>query len=66
MLYEVITEWTFPWRREPSGSGERDDRITSYNVCYTKLLRTLRQAGLTKVEEGVTTLEEVLRVTAPD
>ncbi len=29
-------------------------------------MKTLRQAGLTKVEEGVTTLEEVLRVTAPD
>jgi len=29
-------------------------------------MKTLRQAGLTKVEEGVTTLEEILRVTAPD
>ncbi len=29
-------------------------------------MKTLRQAGLSKVEEGVTTLEEVLRVTAPD
>jgi len=29
-------------------------------------MKTLRQSGLTKVEEGVTTLEEVLRVTAPD
>jgi type IV pilus assembly protein PilB len=29
-------------------------------------MKTLRQAGLTKVEGGVTTLEEILRVTAPD
>ena len=29
-------------------------------------MKTLRQAGLSKVEEGVTTLEEVRRVTAPD
>ena len=29
-------------------------------------MKTLRQAGLTKLEEGVTTLEEVLRVTAQD
>jgi type IV pilus assembly protein PilB len=29
-------------------------------------MKTLRQAGLSKLEEGVTTLEEVLRVTAPD
>ncbi|HEU5359702.1 MAG TPA: type IV-A pilus assembly ATPase PilB [Candidatus Deferrimicrobiaceae bacterium] len=29
-------------------------------------MKTLRQAGLTKVEEGVTTLDEILRVTAQD
>jgi len=29
-------------------------------------MKSLRQSGLSKVEEGVTTLEEVLRVTAPD
>jgi type IV pilus assembly protein PilB len=29
-------------------------------------MKTLRQAGLSKLEEGVTTLEEVLRVTASD
>ena len=29
-------------------------------------MKTLRQTGLSKVEEGVTTLEEVLRVTATD
>ncbi|MGE5284024.1 MAG: type IV-A pilus assembly ATPase PilB [Actinomycetota bacterium] len=29
-------------------------------------MKTLRQSGLTKLEEGVTTLEEVLRVTAPE
>jgi len=29
-------------------------------------MKTLRQSGLSKVEEGVTTLEEVLRVTASD
>ncbi len=29
-------------------------------------MKTLRQSGLSKIEEGVTTLEEVLRVTAPD
>lgn len=29
-------------------------------------MKTLRQSGLSKVEEGVTTLEEVLRVSAPD
>ncbi len=29
-------------------------------------MKTLRQAGLTKVLEGVTTMEEVSRVTAPD
>ncbi len=29
-------------------------------------MKSLRQAGLSKVEEGVTTLEEVLRVTAAD
>jgi type IV pilus assembly protein PilB len=29
-------------------------------------MKTLRQAGLTKVLEGVTTVEEVLRVTVAD
>jgi type IV pilus assembly protein PilB len=29
-------------------------------------MKTLRQAGLSKLEEGVTTLEEVLRVSAGD
>ncbi len=29
-------------------------------------MRTLRQDGITKIEKGVTTLEEVLKVTAPD
>jgi type IV pilus assembly protein PilB len=29
-------------------------------------MKTLRQSGLTKLEEGVTTLEEVQRVTAAD
>jgi type IV pilus assembly protein PilB len=29
-------------------------------------MKTLRQSGLTKVAEGVTTLEEVMRVTMPD
>ncbi len=29
-------------------------------------MKSLRQSGLSKLEEGVTTLEEVLRVTAPD
>jgi type IV pilus assembly protein PilB len=29
-------------------------------------MKTLRQSGLSKIEEGITTLEEVLRVTAPD
>jgi type II secretory ATPase GspE/PulE/Tfp pilus assembly ATPase PilB-like protein len=29
-------------------------------------MKTLRQSGLTKVAEGVTTLEEVLRVTMAD
>jgi len=29
-------------------------------------MKSLRQSGLTKLEEGVTTLEEVQRVTAPD
>jgi type IV pilus assembly protein PilB len=29
-------------------------------------MKTLRQAGLSKVEEGMTTLEEVLRVTMAD
>ncbi|HEY5995681.1 MAG TPA: type IV-A pilus assembly ATPase PilB, partial [Candidatus Deferrimicrobiaceae bacterium] len=29
-------------------------------------MKTLRQSGLSKVEDGTTTLEEVLRVTAPD
>ncbi len=29
-------------------------------------MKTLRQTGLSKLEEGITTLEEILRVTAPD
>jgi type IV pilus assembly protein PilB len=29
-------------------------------------VKTLRQSGLTKVAEGITTLEEVLRVTMAD
>ena len=29
-------------------------------------MKTLRQSGLSKLEEGITTLEEILRVTAPD
>jgi type IV pilus assembly protein PilB len=29
-------------------------------------MKTLRQAGITKLKEGVTTIEEVTRVTAPD
>jgi type IV pilus assembly protein PilB len=29
-------------------------------------MKTLRQSGLTKVHEGITTLEEILRVTMED
>ena len=50
MLYEVITSGcNFPLRAMPSmvviafplaaETGTSQDRITSYNVCYTKLLR---------------------------
>ena len=56
MLYEVITggvSATFLWdyflKKFPEVDytvmGEGEDRITSYNVCYTKLLRNLREAG---------------------
>ena len=48
MLYEVITGSTTMWIASqpfggvvsyPSDNGAADHRITSYNVCYTKLLR---------------------------
>ena len=29
------------FHRAPGAGGATDRRITSYNVCYTKLLRTL-------------------------
>ena len=40
-LIEVCTN-----RNDPNGAWVYDIRITSYNVCYTKLLR-LHQAGQT-------------------
>ena len=52
MLYEVITPQDVPVRAFWSvivydANGfipENDLRITSYNVCYTKLLRTMTMA----------------------
>jgi type IV pilus assembly protein PilB len=35
-------------------------------VAQTQGMKTLRQAGLLKVLEGITTVEEVLRVTAAE
>jgi len=36
------------------------------NAAYNEGMQTMREDGLIKVVEGLTTLEEVLRVTAPD
>ena len=36
-------------------------RITSYNVCYTKLLRKIAGANLKEIEEIGTRIEEKLR-----
>ena len=35
-------------------------------AAITGGMKTLRQSGLTKVAEGVTTIEEILRVTMAD
>ena len=53
MLYEVITNWRTGWCKHPSGypggvgypNQRRTSRITSYNVCYTKLLRIVISAS---------------------
>jgi len=61
-LYEVM-----PFREEikdlvlRGGSG-----LDIKREAVSLGMKTLRQAGLSRVEEGMTTLEEVLRVTAPD
>ena len=39
MLYEVITRLNLLLSHVPAFAHELLDRITSYNVCYTKLLR---------------------------
>jgi type IV pilus assembly protein PilB len=36
------------------------------NIARSEGMRTLREVGIEKIAEGVTTVEEVLRITAPD
>jgi len=61
-LYEVM-----PVRAEIKDIILRGGSAPDIKSAAIRLgMKTLRQSGLTKVEEGVTTLEEVLRVTAPD
>jgi len=61
-LYEVM-----PFREEIKDLVLRGGSALDIKREAIRLgMKTLRQAGLTKVEEGVTTLEEILRVTAPD
>ncbi len=61
-LYEVM-----PVRAEIKDIVLRGGSAPDIKSAAIRLgMKTLRQSGLTKVEEGVTTLEEVLRVTAPD
>ncbi|NNF84192.1 MAG: Flp pilus assembly complex ATPase component TadA, partial [Deltaproteobacteria bacterium] len=61
-LYEVM-----PVREEIKDLVLRGGSALDIKREATRLgMKTLRQAGLTKVEEGMTTLDEVLRVTAPD
>jgi general secretion pathway protein E len=45
---------------------ERKDAVSIKNYAITRGMRTLRADGIEKAERGVTTLEEILRVTHQD
>jgi len=45
-----------------AGASERDIKRAAMNAG----MKTLRQSGITKLKEGVSTIEEVVRVTMPD
>jgi type IV pilus assembly protein PilB len=61
-LYEVMP--IYEELRELILAGENSLAIK--RAAIKKGVKTLRQSGLTKVAEGVTTLEEILRVTMAD
>lgn len=61
-LYEVMP--IFEELRELILAGENSLAIK--RAAIRKGIKTLRQSGMTKVAEGVTTIEEVLRVTMAD
>ena len=46
--------------------SDKTDSQTIKNYAVSKGMKTLRQDGIEKVISGVTTLEEVLRVTQKD
>jgi len=61
-LYEVMP--VTPEIRDLILRGASTGEIRA--AAQSQGMKTLRQAGLTKVLEGVTTVEEVLRVTVAD
>lgn len=61
-LYEVMP--IFEELRELILAGENS--LVIKRAAIKKGIKTLRQSGMTKVAEGVTTIEEVLRVTMAD
>jgi len=61
-IYQVMP--VFPEIREAVFAGENADRINE--IAVGKGMRTLRAAALSKVKEGVVSLEECLRVTVAD
>jgi type IV pilus assembly protein PilB len=61
-LYEVMPVWE-ELREQVLAGGSASDLK---RCAVAKGMKTLRQSGLTKVREGLTTVEEVMRVTMAD
>ncbi len=61
-IYQVMP--VFPEIREAVFAGENADRINE--IAVAQGMKTLRTAALSKVKEGVVSLEECLRVTVAD
>jgi len=61
-LYEVMPMWDDLREQVLAGGSATEIKRTS----ISNGMRTLRQSGLTKVREGLTSLEEVMRVTMAD
>jgi len=61
-IYQVMP--VFPEIRDAVFAGENADRINE--IAVGKGMKTLRAAALSKVKEGVVSLEECLRVTVAD